>query len=292
MIIHSYDFKDQEQLRASFNHLSTLVFGIDFEAWYQKGAWDDRYICHSIIEDGKIISNVSVSKMDLIINGVSKRAIQIGTVMTHPDHRGKGLSKQLIEFVLETYVYSCDLFFLFANGTVLDFYPKFGFYALPEHKFYVDVSLRPKDEILVNKLNVSMKEHWNLVRQMLCSRRPISQRFGIVNNEGIFQFYALNVFSECLYYSKTDDAIIVFEHQGELLHLYDVISERRIEFEELISRIITNQTRKIRFHFTPDQLIDRAHVEPFGKNEDVLFVKPLPYLNELPPFCVPKLAHA
>jgi hypothetical protein len=51
MMIHSYDFKDQDEYRASFNRLSKLVFGIDFEAWYQKGAWDDRYNCHSIVAD-------------------------------------------------------------------------------------------------------------------------------------------------------------------------------------------------------------------------------------------------
>lgn len=43
--------------------------------------------------DDQIIANVSVKKMDLEVNGESKRALQIGTVMTHPEHRGKGLSK-------------------------------------------------------------------------------------------------------------------------------------------------------------------------------------------------------
>lgn len=292
MMIHSYDFKNQDEYRASFNRLSTLVFGIDFEAWYQKGSWDDRYICHSIVADDQIISNVSVSKMDLIINGESKRAIQIGTVMTHPEHRGKGLSKQLMNYVLDTYENTCDLLFLFANGTALDFYPKYGFTAMPEYQFYVDGSVQPKNEILLEKLNVSMEEHWKLIKQMHGSRRPISQQFGIAKNEGLFQFYALNVFAECLYYSQIDDAIIVYVHEGEILHLYDVVSEKQVDIEDLVSRITTKQTRKIRFHFTPDQLIDKAYVEPFGKNEDVLFIKPNSDIGELPPFCIPKLAHA
>ncbi|WP_397386234.1 GNAT family N-acetyltransferase [Paenibacillus sp. VCA1] len=91
MIIHSYDYKYHDEYRASFNRLSKLVFGI-----YQKGAWDDRYICHSFVADDEVIANVSVSKMNLVIKG-DIRALQIGTVMTHPEHRGKGLSKQLMK---------------------------------------------------------------------------------------------------------------------------------------------------------------------------------------------------
>lgn len=44
-----------------------------------------------------------MNKMDLAVNGESKRALQIGTVMTHPEQRGKGLSKQLMEYVSDTY---------------------------------------------------------------------------------------------------------------------------------------------------------------------------------------------
>ncbi|MGM0884974.1 MAG: GNAT family N-acetyltransferase [Bacillota bacterium] len=291
-MIHSYDFKNQGEYRASFNRLSRLVFGIDFEAWFQKGCWDDRYICHSIVSDNEIISNISVSKMDLVINGVTRKAIQIGTVMTHPEHRGKGLSKQLMKYVLETYENTCDLLFLFANSTVLDFYPKFGFETLPEFQFFIDVNVSLTKEVSLDRLISSREEDWNLIKHMIQSRRPVSQRFGVINNQGLFNFYAINVFPECLFYSKTDDAIIVFENEGELLHLYDVVSEKQIDIGDLISRISTKQTRKIRFHFTPDQLIDKAYMEPFDQKEDVLFIKSLSDLSELPPFCVPKLAHA
>ncbi|WP_336776583.1 GNAT family N-acetyltransferase [Paenibacillus sp. MMO-58] len=293
MIIHSYDYKNHDEYRASFNRLSKLVFGIDFEAWYQKGAWGDRYICHSIVADDQIIANISVSKMDLVINGESKSALQIGTVMTHPEHRGKGLSGQLMEYVLDTYEGTCDLLFLFANSTVLEFYPKFGFTALPEHQFYLNIAVQPEGEpILMEKLDVMKEEHWDLIKQMLYSRRPISNHVGVTNSESLFQFYALNIFRECLYYSRTDDAILVFEHEGDLLHLYEVISDKQVNMETLVSRITTKQTRKVRFHFTPDQLLNKAYVEPYGEQEDVLFIRTLSDLGKLPEFCIPTLAHA
>jgi len=33
------DYKNNEELRKSFNDLATLVFGLSFEDWYQKGYW-------------------------------------------------------------------------------------------------------------------------------------------------------------------------------------------------------------------------------------------------------------
>ncbi|UVI29193.1 GNAT family N-acetyltransferase [Paenibacillus spongiae] len=157
-MIHSYDFKDQDEYRSSFNQLAQLVFGIDFEAWYRKGCWDDRYIGHSIVSGDQIIANVSVSKMDLTVNGAARRAIQIGTVMTHPDHRGKGLANQLMKYVLETYESACDLLFLFGNSSVLDFYPKFGFTAVPEFEFYMDIAVHSGNGSLMRKLDVSQEE--------------------------------------------------------------------------------------------------------------------------------------
>lgn len=45
--------------------------------------------------------------------------------MTHPDYRGQGLAKKLLEHVIAKYEDQYDFLYLFANDTVLDFYPKF-----------------------------------------------------------------------------------------------------------------------------------------------------------------------
>lgn len=291
-MIHSYDFKQQDHYRASFNRLSQLVFGIEFEAWFQKGCWDDDYICHSIVSDNEIIANISVSRMNLVIDGVTMKAIQIGTVMTHPEYRGQGYSKQLMEYVLKTYEKTCDFVFLFANNTVLDFYPKFGFKAINEFQFFIDVNTTSTKKVSIDKLNPSREEDWNLIKHINQFRQPVSQRFGVTNNQGLITFYALSVYPECLYYSPKDDAIIIFEHDGELLHLYDVVSAEQVDLEDLITRISGKDTRKIKFYFTPDQLLDQAYFEPFDKKEDVLFIKSNSDFGKISPFCVPKLAHA
>ncbi|HYK73491.1 MAG TPA: GNAT family N-acetyltransferase, partial [Pseudoneobacillus sp.] len=127
-------YQHDEKLRKSFNLLATLIFGIEFESWYQKGYWRDKYIPYSFVVQDQVVANVSVNLIDMTINNSEKSAVQIGTVMTHPDHRGKGYSQLLMNKVLTDYA-NADLFYLFANETVLDFYPKFGFQRMAETSF-------------------------------------------------------------------------------------------------------------------------------------------------------------
>jgi hypothetical protein len=87
-----YNYKDNEILRKSFNGLSQNIFEINFEEWFQKKLWNDKYECYSIKMGNKIISNVSVNKLKFIVNGEIKSALQIGTVMTSKEYRKKGLS--------------------------------------------------------------------------------------------------------------------------------------------------------------------------------------------------------
>jgi predicted N-acetyltransferase YhbS len=97
------DYKNNEKLRNSFNTLASMVFGINFEKWYKLGLWNERYIPFSYVEGEQVIANVSVNLLDFVVNGKEKKAIQIGTVMTHPDYRNRGLSASLINKVLEEY---------------------------------------------------------------------------------------------------------------------------------------------------------------------------------------------
>lgn len=134
-LIFMKNYKNNEVLRKSFFELAVNTFEINFEDWYQQGYWGERYIPYSYVDGDQVIANVSVNILELIIHGEKKKAIQIGTVMTHPDYRGKGLSTRLMNKVLAEYENKYDYMYLFANESVLDFYPKFGFKPVEEHLF-------------------------------------------------------------------------------------------------------------------------------------------------------------
>ena len=37
------NYRENEELRHSFQALAMEIFGIDFESWYQHGFWTERY---------------------------------------------------------------------------------------------------------------------------------------------------------------------------------------------------------------------------------------------------------
>ena len=47
--------------------------------------------------DGKVVANISVNKCNMNYNGKNLQLIQLGTVMTDPEHRGKGYARILME---------------------------------------------------------------------------------------------------------------------------------------------------------------------------------------------------
>lgn len=145
------NYKDNKKYRDSFNKLAESTFDINFEEWYERGFWNDKYICYSYVDKEKVIANVSINKMDLIYQGKDYKALQIGTVMTHPDYRGQGLSKKLLDYVIAKYEHEYDFLYLFANDSVLEFYPKFGFERVEESSFTVDASdLKTRESTIKN----------------------------------------------------------------------------------------------------------------------------------------------
>lgn len=65
-VIFVKDYRSNDELRASFNELVKKTFGLDFEDWYQNGYWTEKYNPYSMVENGKVIANVSVNLTDYL----------------------------------------------------------------------------------------------------------------------------------------------------------------------------------------------------------------------------------
>lgn len=72
---------------------------------------DRRLYPYAFVERNKVIANASANIIDLRWQGEPRRYIQIGTVMTEPDHRNKGLAGQLIHHILQDWQQEADAFF-------------------------------------------------------------------------------------------------------------------------------------------------------------------------------------
>lgn len=266
------DYKHNDTFRKSYSELSHLTFGIEFEEYYQKSFWSDRYVPFSYIYQDKVIANVSVNLLDFVIQGKKKKALQIGTVMTHPDFQKRGLSTNLMNKVLAEYSDACDFIYLFANKDVLDFYPKFGFETFNEHIFFMNFAGNKKQNRNLYKLDIENIRDKNFIYEFVSNRIPVSKEFGTFNSEGIFMFYCLNVFPQNIYYLADEDVIVVFKQEQKTLHLYDVVSKKEIEIEPILKKISDFSTEKVIFHYTPDYKNIQIESKPFIGNE-VLFVK-------------------
>ena len=151
--IYVKDYRDNERLREGLNNLTEKTYGFNFRRRYESGYWGKEYIPYSLLDDDKLVANVSVSIMKINILGEEKNYIQIGTVMTDEEYRNQGLSRFLMEEVLHEWENKCDCIYLFANDTVLDFYPKFGFERVYEHQYSIKKN-KEKDSEKVRKINI------------------------------------------------------------------------------------------------------------------------------------------
>jgi len=243
------NFKADDKLRNSFNKLTRKIYKFDFEDWYQSGYWNDRYIPYSIVDGDTIVSNVSVNIIDFMIEGVKRTCIQIGTVMTDIAYRNQGLNRILMNRVLEDWKGKCDLIYLFANDSVLDFYPKFGFNSTNEYQHSKEFDPEePRPDY--TKLNMSDKENEVFLIKKVNKSLPFSE-ISMVNNTSLILFYCTTIMSENVYYIEKYDAIIIAEINDTILYINDIFCEREVLISDIILSLINKEIKKVILGFTP-----------------------------------------
>lgn len=246
------DYKKDPVMRASFNELAGTVFGIDFEKWYRLGFWNDRYFCYSFEYGGQVVANVSANPMELLVDGKRWKALQIGTVMTHPEHRRKGLAERLMNTVLVEYECRSDLIFLFGNLDSTEFYSRFSFDTARETQFRSVIPIWGSPETSSRKLDLCSTEDMELLRRLTSKRIPMSSAFDVAHTEGILQWHCLNVFPMDLHYVEALDTIVVYRLSGGKVDLYDVISEKKPQLGEILGSVLPAGEYEVDFHFTPE----------------------------------------
>ncbi|MBC1728504.1 GNAT family N-acetyltransferase [Listeria seeligeri] len=284
------DYKDNELYRKTFNDLAESTFDINFEEWYKQGFWNDKYVCYSYLDKNKVIANVSINKMDLIYQGNDYRALQIGTVMTHPDYRNQGLAQELINHVISKYEQDYDFFYLFANDTVLDFYPKFGFERVEESSFTVDATSLKKRNYKIKKLNPDDESDFQLISRIVSNRVPLSSILEVKNSEDLLMFYLLIALRDAIYYIEELDAIVLYEQEEEDLYVLDIISTKKLDIVEVLGFLANKEIETIHVSFTPEKnkYVDASYII---ETEDMLFMRPNLFTAN-PYFLFPATSHA
>jgi len=241
-------YQHDDTYRIALDQLAQKTFDISFEAWYQAGYWNKTCVPYTLFDDEKAISNIFVNLMDFDVLGQKQRYIQLGTVMTDEHYRNQGLNRLLMEKVLEDWDQQCDLIYLYANKTVLDFYPKFGFTPAKEYVHFKKITGAINSDS--KKLNMDSQ----VSRDLLYDYAKNTAFFGQISMQGnadLVMFYYTSFFKEDVYYLKSLDAIAVAKLNGEQLHLLDVFAKKEVALDDIIYALATSQTDEVLLGFTP-----------------------------------------
>ena len=244
------NYKDDEKLRNSFNGLTRKTYGFDFEDWYQKGYWKDRYVPYSIVSGDAIVSNISVNIIDFLLCGVKRTTIQIGTVMTDMEYRDRGLNRALMERVLRDWRGKCDLIYLFANDSVLGFYPKFGFSSAKEYQHSKIVKSDQAESDCI-RLNMSDETNTDFLFNRVNHSRHFS-KFSMKDNASLVMFYCTYFMNQQVYFIKKLDAIVIAEFTGSVLYINDIFSETEVSIDDIILSMINRKIKRVVLGFTPE----------------------------------------
>lgn len=261
--------KEQEELRQSFNELAEATFEINFVEWYESGYWGDNYIPYSLVDGKKVIANASVTKSKMMINNKSYQTIQIGTVMTAESYRSKGLSKKLITEIIKDYKETVDFIYLFANETVLEFYPKFGFRRVVESSVELNTEHIEKKEGLEL---VDFKGHQEKIEKLANNRNNSHLKFYLEDDYNLTMFYYGNIFKEGISYIKELDTYLCYEMEDKKCYLFDILSDKEISMKEVLSYLPLEKKGRVYCHFDvkEENIIKTKEIVPV--DDDALFV--------------------
>lgn len=280
--------RDNEAVRHSFSQLSQRIFELDFEPWHQQGYWQDAYRPHVLRHQGKVVANVSISLIHTTHQGLAKCYGQIGTVMTHPDHRHQGLADALMQRVLRRYHPECDALYLYANGSVLDFYPRYGFIAAQEYQHHARVA--PLNSIR-QRLHMDLPEDVPLLRQHFLAGNPYAE-LPLLQNWGLLMFYCSQFLNDHVYHLPELGVVAICVEEDDQHLLYDVFGQPKTSLKRIMAAISTEAQHKVALGFSPKDTHD-FDARPHADDDSHLFVladKDNPFAHAQ--LTMPALSHA
>jgi len=243
-----------------------------------------------LVEEEKIISNLSVNKLKFLINGEEKTALQIGTVMTEESQRNKGFSKKLMDFVLEKFEKEYDVIYLFANDSVLDFYPKFGFKKMSQKQISITEKIEKNSFYSFRKLHMDNLDDLVILKTYGMNRIPNAKNFDIIHGHEVLFWYCLNVFRDNIYYDEKNEVLVIYSYDGDTLNLHDIVLGKKQEYRKIIGSIMGEETKLINLDFN----LEADNIELVEKmledDDSTLFVKG--NLDENISFIHPITSHA
>lgn len=160
-----------------------------------------------------------------------------------------------------------DGIYLFANDSVLDFYPKFDFEKADEYRYSKAVNNKGKGSL--SKIPMNSKDDCDKIYKII-ENTTANGKF-CMRNADLDMFYLSQFMTENVYYSKELDAYTVIEFEAGETIISDIFSEYRIDVNDLIDELGAD-THRVILNFTPDNIYGFDEEQVYADNT-TLFLK-------------------
>ena len=152
--------------------------------------------------------------------------------------------------VLEDYDQNYELYFLAADEVAIPLYEKCGFVLNDENQYTIDLAGFNRITEPLIPVEISAQSLLEIKKQS----QPLSKVLSAIGDVHVLLFYYTLGFNHSIYQPQ-QDITAIFEIEGDTLHLYDILSVRKVELQELIEKISPIGVNMVCCHFTPDQPI-------------------------------------
>jgi len=235
----SFCNSNDKQYQRLLNNFLKPIF-LDFQFWYDLNLWDNNYESYSIIKNDEIVSNVCVFKADILLKGCRYNALSVGAVATKKEYRGNGYSRLLMEHIIGKY--DNIPMYLFANETVTDFYPRFGFERiyekLPISRYTIQNAVEPK------KLCFNNPKAWDYVH----NRMNFSPSLDCLNAASVNLFHIHEGYlKDCIYDIPELETVLIAKQNDYILKIIAVFSLQEVCFADLAKYLPFSNIKKIEF---------------------------------------------
>lgn len=157
---------------------------------------------------------------------------------------------------------------VFANDSVLNFYPRFGFHKIAQYQCVKAISKTDKGRT-ATKLNMSEESNRDLVYNIANTSYSFGQ-ISMVGNGELILFYCISFLKDSVYYIPEYNAVIIANYEKEVLEILGIFCKKEVSLEDIIDYIATGETKSVKLYFTPKET-DSYTFKPI-EEEDTLFI--------------------
>jgi GNAT superfamily N-acetyltransferase len=203
-----------------------------------------------VVADGRIVSTVGRQRMRYVINGEPRNGYQIGAVATHADHRNRGLALLLMNKVLDELDAPDQPVILFANPSVLNFYPRFGFRRVAQTGFIGHVDVRPAGT-LAPMLDLARPTDRAWLAGHCAQASPIGQGFAARDYYPTLLFH-LTRYPRMAFRLDLFGAVVIVQQDGDRLLIQDLLATRPFGLADALPHVCAQPVRTLEFGFHPE----------------------------------------